>query len=219
MPDPVIDLRAVGVRLGDTPILRNLDLRVGAGEAIGLIGSNGCGKTTLLRLVATLLAPTEGEGTVLSVSLRSPERFAVRSRIGLIGHTPGLYPQLTLEENLAFVARLSGVPPTDVPAVLDRVGLGLARHRRAAACSHGMQRRGEFARAMLTRPDLLLLDEAHAGLDPQAADLVAFLVKGVRARGGAAVVVSHEHGRIAPLVDRFVLLRAGAIAGSGGGQE
>jgi len=219
VPDPVIDLRAVGVRLGDTPILRNLDLRVGAGEAIGLIGSNGSGKTTLLRLVATLLAPTEGEGTVLGVSLRSPERFAVRSRIGLIGHTPGLYPQLTLEENLAFVARLSGAPSAEVPEVLDRVGLGLARHRRAAACSHGMQRRGEFARVMLTRPDLLLLDEAHAGLDPQAADLVAYLVKGVRARGGAAVVVSHEHGRIAPLVDRFVQLQAGAIAGSGGGQQ
>jgi heme exporter protein A len=219
VPDPVIDLRAVGVRLGDTPILRNLDLRVGAGEAVGLIGANGSGKTTLLRLVATLLAPTEGEGTVLGVSLRSPERFAVRSRIGLIGHTPGLYPQLTLEENLAFVARLSGAPSAEVSGVLDRVGLGLARHRRAAACSHGMQRRGEFARVMLTRPDLLLLDEAHAGLDPQAADLVAYLVKGVRARGGAAVVVSHEHGRIAPLVDRFVQLQAGAIAGSGGGQQ
>ena len=219
MPDPVIDLRAVGVRLGDTPILRNLNLRVGAGEAIGLIGSNGSGKTTLLRLVATLLSPTDGEGTVLGVSLRSPGRFAVRPRIGLIGHTPGLYPQLTLEENLAFVARLSGAPSAEVPEVLDRVGLGLARHRRAAACSHGMQRRGEFARVMLTRPDLLLLDEAHAGLDPQAADLVAYLVKGVRARGGAAVVVSHEHGRIAPLVDRFLQLQAGAIAGPGGGQQ
>jgi len=219
MPDPVIDLRAVGVRLGDTPILRNLHLRVGAGEAIGLIGSNGSGKTTLLRLVATLLAPNEGEGTVLGVSLLSPERFAVRPRIGLIGHAPGLYPQLSLEENLTFVARMSGLPVAGVPGVLDRVGLGLARHRRAAACSHGMQRRGEFARVMLTRPDLLLLDEAHAGLDPQAADLVAYLVKGVRARGGAAVVVSHEHGRIAPLVDRFVQLQGGAIADSGGGQQ
>ena len=213
MPDPVIDLRAVGVRLGDTPVLRNLHLRVESGEAIGLTGANGSGKTTLLRLLATLLALTDGEGTVLGASLRSPERFAVRPRIGFIGHTPGLYPQLTLEENLAFIARVSGIPPDGVPKALDRVGLGLARHRRANACSHGMQRRGEFARVMLTRPDLLLLDEAHAGLDPQAADLVAHLVKGVRHRGGAAVVVSHEQGRIAALVDRFVHLQAGAIAG------
>ena len=213
MPDPVVELSAVGLRLGDTPILRNLNLNVGPGEAIGLIGSNGSGKTTLLRLVATLLAPTEGEGRVLGASLRGSERFTVRPRIGLIGHTPGLYPQLTLDENLSLVARIAWTPAAEVPAVLDRVGLGLARHRRAAACSHGMQRRGEFARVMLTRPDLLLLDEAHAGLDPQAADLVAYLVRGVRSRGGAALVVSHEHGRIAPLVDRFVELAAGAIAG------
>jgi len=218
VPEAVIDLRAVGVRLGDTPILRNLHLRVAAGEAIGLIGANGSGKTTLLRLLATLLAPTDGEGAVLGVSLRSPERFAVRPRIGLIGHTPGLYPQLTLEENLAFIARIAGISAAAVHEVLDGVGLGLARHRRAAACSHGMQRRGEFARVMLTRPDLLLLDEAHAGLDPQAAELVAHLVNGARRRGGAAVVVSHEPGRISPLVDRFVELQAGAIAEPGTGR-
>jgi ABC-type multidrug transport system ATPase subunit len=207
----VVDLRGVGVRIGDTPILRNLHLRVDPGEAVGLIGSNGSGKTTLLRVAATLLAPTEGDGEVLGASLRGDGRFEVRSRIGLIGHTPSLYPNLTLEENLAFVARMSGVPDAGVSEVLDRVGLGPARSRSAAACSHGMQRRIEFARLMMTRPDLILLDEAHAGLDPQAAALVAHLVAGARSRSGAAIVVSHEHGRIAPLVDRFVELTNGAI--------
>jgi heme ABC exporter ATP-binding subunit CcmA len=212
MPEHVVRLRGVGVRIGDTPILRNLDLQVRPGEAVGLIGSNGSGKTTLLRLVATLLAPTEGEGQVLGASLQGEGRFGVRSRIGLIGHTPSLYPNLTLEENLSFVARMSGIADEEVPAVLDRVGLGLARNRTAAACSHGMQRRIEFARLMMTKPDLILLDEAHAGLDPQAGALVAHLVAGARARGGAAIVVSHEHARIAPLVDRFVELVNGAIS-------
>jgi ABC-type multidrug transport system ATPase subunit len=212
MLETVVDLRGVGVRIGDTPILRNLDLTVSSGEAIGLIGGNGSGKTTLLRVVATLLPPTEGRGSVLGADLKGEDRFDVRHRIGLIGHTPSLYPNLTLEENLSFVARMTGVPVSAVPAVLDRVGLGLARGRTAAACSHGMQRRVEFARLMMTEPDLILLDEAHAGLDPQAGDLVAHLVAGVRARGGAAVVVSHEHGRIAPLVGRFVELANGAIS-------
>ena len=211
MAEAVVELRAVGVRIGDTPILRDLTFAVAPGEAVGLIGSNGSGKTTLLRVVATLLAPTGGEGTVLGASLRGEERYRVRPRIGLIGHQPALYPQLTLEENIGFVARIRGLAAETVPGVLDRVGLGLARTRRAAACSHGMQRRAEFARVLLTEPDLLLLDEAHAGLDPQAAALVAHLVAGVRARGGAAVVVSHEHARIAPLVDRFVELRGGAV--------
>lgn len=212
MLDTVVELRGVGVRIGDTPILRRLDLAVMSGEAVGLIGGNGSGKTTLLRVIATLLPPTEGKGEVLGADLWGDARYDVRRRIGLIGHTPSLYPNLTLEENLVFVARLTGVPAEDVASVLDRVGLGLARGRSAAACSHGMQRRVEFARLMMTEPDLILLDEAHAGLDPQAGDLVAHLVAGVQRRGGAAVVVSHEHRRIAPLVDRFVELRDGAIS-------
>jgi len=208
----IVDLQGVGVRIGDTPILRNLTLSVAPGEVVGLIGHNGSGKTTLLRVVATLLPPTDGSGTILGAALDAEGRYDIRHRIGLIGHQPGLYPQLTLQENISFVARMRGIDASEVPVVLDRVGLGLARQRTAAECSHGMQRRAEFARLVLTRPDLLLLDEAHAGLDPQAADLVAHLVAGVRARGGGALVVSHEHARIAPLVDRFLELRGGSLA-------
>ena len=212
MPGPVVHLQGIGVRIGDTPILRNLDLLVGPGEAVGLIGSNGSGKTTLLRVIATLLRPTSGVGTVLGASLVDDERYDVRRRVGLIGHQPGLYPNLTLEENISFVARVVGEGQSVVGRVLEQVGLGAARHRTASACSHGMQRRAEFARVMITKPDLLLLDEAHAGLDPQAGELVAHLAAGARARGGAAVVVSHEHARIAPLVDCFVELRSGGAS-------
>jgi heme ABC exporter ATP-binding subunit CcmA len=212
MSESVVHLDGIGVRIGDTPILRNLHLSVGVGEAVGLIGSNGSGKTTLLRVLATLLRPTSGTGTVLGASLLEEERFEVRPRIGLIGHQPGLYPNLTLEENISFVARVLGKPLSVVGEVLQQVGLGAARHRTAAACSHGMQRRAEFARVIISEPHLLLLDEAHAGLDPQAADLVAHLAAQARTRGGAAVVVSHEHARIEPLVDRFVELHAGAIS-------
>jgi heme exporter protein A len=208
---PLVELRGVGVRVGDTPILRGADLRVDPGEAIGLVGANGSGKTTLLRLVATLLAPTSGTGEVLGAGLAAEERYEVRRRIGLIGHTPALYPNLTLEENTRFVAGLVGAPGGAVAAALDEVGLAGARHRRAVHCSHGMQRRAEFARLLITLPDLVLLDEAHAGLDRHAADLVAFIVDGVRSRGGGAILVSHEHNRMAPVVDRVVELRNGSV--------
>jgi heme ABC exporter ATP-binding subunit CcmA len=211
MTQPLVELRRVGVRIGETPILRGLDLSVASREVVGLVGANGSGKTTLLRVIATLLAPTEGEGTVLGAGLDEEARFRIRSRIGLIGHTPGLYPNLTLEENTQFVARLSGVPDAKVGEALDRVGLGGARHRRAVQCSHGMKRRAEFARMLLTEPDLVLLDEAHAGLDRHAADLVAYIISEVRGRGGGAILVSHEDNRIAPLADRVVELSNGAV--------
>ncbi|MCJ7724805.1 MAG: heme ABC exporter ATP-binding protein CcmA [Acidimicrobiia bacterium] len=211
MIDPLLHLRAVGVRLGDTPILRGVDLRVGAGEVVGLVGANGSGKTTLLRIAATLLVPTSGEGEVLGAGLTDEARYAVRNRIGLIGHTPALYPNLTLEENTRFVAQLMGAEPGSVGASLDQVGLAGARHRRAIQCSHGMQRRAEFARLLISKPVLVLLDEAHAGLDRHAADLVAFILQDVRSRGGGAMLVSHEHNRMAPLVDRVVELRNGAV--------
>lgn len=211
MADPLLNLRALGVRLGDTPILRGIDLRVDAGEVVGLVGSNGSGKTTLLRVAATLLVPTSGEGSVLGAGLKEEARYDIRSRIGLIGHTPALYPNLTLEENTRFVAHLIGAKPGSVPGALDQVGLAGARHRKAIQCSHGMQRRAEFARLLITRPDLVLLDEAHAGLDKHAADLVAYILQDVRSRGGGAMLVSHEHNRMAPLVDRVVELHNGAI--------
>jgi heme exporter protein A len=211
MTRPLVELRGAGVRLGDTPILRGVSLRVDAGEAVGLVGANGSGKTTLLRLIATLLAPTSGEGEVLGAGLDSEDRFGIRSRIGLIGHTPALYPNLSLEENTRFVAGLAGADPETVTEALDEVGLAGARHRRAVHCSNGMQRRAEFARLLITRPDLVLLDEAHAGLDRHAADLVAFIVAGVLSRNGGAILVSHEHNRMAPVVGRVVELRNGSV--------
>ncbi len=208
---PLAALRGVGVRLGATPVLRAVDLEVDAGQAVGLVGANGSGKTTLLRVLATLLPPTSGSGTVLGAPLDAPARLAVRPAIALLGHAPALYPQLTLDENLGLVARLLGQRPGRVAQALEVVGLAGARHRRAADCSQGMLRRAELARALLARPRLLLLDEAHAGLDPAASALVGLLVDDVQGRGGAAVLVSHEPRRLRPLVDRTVELADGRL--------
>ena len=212
MTTPVAQLIGLGVRLGDTPILRDLDLTIHGGEAVGLMGANGSGKTTLLRVLATLVAPSQGSGRVLDADLGSDERYSVRGRIALIGHAAALYDELSLEENLAFVARIVGQNADAVDTALTTVGLGSARHRLAGQSSQGMRRRVEFARIILTRPDLLLLDEAHSGLDGSAVALVDHLVAEVRARGGAAVVVSHERDRISATVGRIVELTDGRVA-------
>jgi len=204
-------LSGVAVRAGAVPILRDVDLVVHPGEAIGIFGANGAGKTTLLRLVATMTRPSEGTGTVFGADLNGPNRFEVRPRIGYIGHTPGWYPELTLAENMGFIADAMGVDKERIGACLDAVGLSGAKTRRADRCSHGMQRRAEFARVLMTEPDLLLLDEPHSALDADAVDLVDRLVEQTIERDGAAVLVSHDHGRVESLADRILRIEGGTI--------
>ena len=107
---PLVVLDGVGVRMGSTQILRDVNLEVGSGEVVGLFGANGAGKTTALRLIATLIRPAQGVGTVLGADLTSSDRYDVRRRIGMVGHVPGLFPELTLAENLQYASRVAGVP-------------------------------------------------------------------------------------------------------------
>ena len=208
---PLVELRGVAARVGSTAILREVDFTVEPGETVGLFGANGSGKTTLLRIIATLLRPSAGSGEVLGADLNGVDRFGVRPRIGLIGHIPGMYPELTLGENLQFAARIMGIPDSRVGEVLSAVGLAEAKDRRADACSHGMQRRAEFAREMMRMPDLLLLDEPHTALDRDAVDLVGHLVESIASAGGAVVVVSHDAERVRPIVSRSAELVSGTF--------
>jgi len=208
---PVVDVAALALRRPNVLVLRRVDLQVRPGEAVGLFGANGSGKTTLLRILATLIRPTAGTGTVLGAHLGTSAVETIRPRIGLIGHEPALYPNLTLAENLGLVHDLCRRPATTAAEALATVGLGGAADRRATHCSNGMRRRAEFARVLITRPDLLLLDEAHVGLDPAASALVEHLVADVLGRGGSAVVVSHERERAVRIVGRTVVLADGRI--------
>lgn len=213
---PIVELAGVGVRFGRTPVLRGVELRVHPGEVVGVVGPNGSGKSTLLRILATLMKPTVGSARVLGVRVGGEGMTAARRRIALLGHHPGLWGELTLIENLSFVGRLSGAGTDRVEEILHRVGLGGAMNRRADHSSHGMQRRIDFARVLLTEPDLLLLDEAHAGLDRAAQALVEVAVREVRRRNGAVVLVSHEPDRMLPLVDTTYALSGGSLVPEGG---
>lgn len=197
--------------MGSSTVLRGVDFTLGPGEAVGLFGRNGSGKTTLLRIIATLMRPAGGAGTVLGADLDTPRRFDVRRRIGMIGHVPALYPELTLAENLRFVARVSGTRDAQVDDVFASVGLANAADRRADQCSFGMLRRAEFAREMMRAPDLLLLDEPHTALDPDAVELVGHLVATIVGAGGGAVVVSHDLDRVSPMVHRAAELKSGTL--------
>lgn len=211
MTTTLVEFDDVSLRLGTTQILRNASFTLAPGESVGLFGPNGSGKTTFLRLMATLLKPTGGSAEVLGANLSQPERVNVRSLIGYVGHEPALYPEMTLFENTDFAARLRGKSPQEAMRALAAVGLEGAAERRAAQCSHGMRRRAEFARVLLSPPTLLLLDEPHSALDADAAALVNEMVFQVTERSGGVVIASHDRERVIDMTDRTVELSGGSL--------
>jgi heme exporter protein A len=186
-------------------------LEVSPGEVAGVVGPNGSGKTTLLRLLATLVAPATGSGSVLGARLGTADVYEVRRHIGLLSHIPAVIAELTLRENLEHAARLAGEDPGRVDAALRVVGLEAAADRRGDAGSFGMLRRIEAARLLITRPRLLLLDEALSGLDVDARELIDALITRTNENGGATVLVSHDPAHLLDRATRVLTLDAGRL--------
>jgi ABC-type multidrug transport system ATPase subunit len=186
---PAIDLKGLTRRYGDREALSDVTLTLDAGATLVVFGPNGAGKTTLLRVLSTLLRPHAGDAVVLGHALPDAG-WAVRGRVGLLGHASLLYRDLTARENLRFHAKLHDVPAARVDELLDAVGLTARADDPVHTYSRGMVQRAAVARAVLHDPELLLLDEPTANLDPHAAELVDPLIG--RASGRTRVVTSHD---------------------------
>jgi heme exporter protein A len=186
---PAIELAGLTRRYGDREALADVSLTLEAGRTLVVFGPNGAGKTTLLRVLATLLRPHAGTVRLLGHALPG-EGWAVRGRVGFLGHAPLLYRDLTARENLRFHARLHGVGAERVDALLEQVGLTRRADDPVHTYSRGMVQRAAVARAVLHDPELLLLDEPTANLDPHATELVEHLVG--PSSGRTRVVTSHD---------------------------
>jgi heme exporter protein A len=190
---PAIELEDVGRAYGERTALAGVTLTLEPGRTLAVFGANGAGKTTLLRILATLLKPHAGRTRVLGRDLPA-DGWAVRGRIGLLAHDPLLYRELSARENLRFHARLHQVDEARVETLLDQVGLRARADEPVRTLSRGMAQRVAICRVSLHEPELLLLDEPLANLDPGAAEAVEPLIG--RNAGPARVVISHdvEHG-------------------------
>ena len=203
---PAVALRELGRAYGERVALAGVTLELPRGSTLAVFGANGAGKTTLLRVLATLLRPHAGEARVLGRELPR-EGWAVRGRVGLVAHEPLLYRDLTARENLRFHARLHDVAPARAEVLLDAVGMARRGDEPVRSLSRGMAQRVAICRALLHEPELLLLDEPLANLDPGAAGAVAPLIG--RASDAARVLISHDVEQGLAEADLVLGLRGG----------
>jgi heme exporter protein A len=205
--EPVLSLNGLRRDYGERPALDGVDLSLGAGETLVVLGPNGAGKTTLLRILATLLRPSGGEARVLGARLPS-EAWKVRGRIGLLGHEPLLYRDLSGRENLRFHARLHGLrgerAESRIADLLVAVGMERRADERVAELSAGMRQRLAICRCVLHDPKLLLLDEPDSNLDAEGRELARNLIG--PGEGRTRVVVTHDPERFLSEADRVLRL-------------
>lgn len=209
----VVRLESISKRYGRQAALRTVDFSADDGTLVALLGANGAGKTTMLRIIATLTRQDRGVYRAFGVDAW-PHRREIRARLGYAGHHPFIYPELTCAENLRFFARLFEIADPDpvVESALDRVGLDERHDHPASALSRGLLQRLDLARAMLHDPALLTLDEPDTGLDAGGRDLLRRLMQD-RARNGCLVIfTSHALDFAIDASDRIVTLVDGEIA-------
>ncbi len=207
-----LEVEGLKKSFGFKPVLRGVNLRIGAGERVALLGANGTGKTTLLRILAGLNSATAGTVHLNGLSMER-EAQEIRRLVGFVAHTPYLYDELTARENLLFFGKMYAVKDAKerTRQLLRRVGLEKRANERVHTLSRGQVQRLSLARALLHAPQLLLLDEPDTGLDQEGNELLAEILKEHVAEGGAALFTTHQLEHALAWSDALVLLAGGRI--------
>jgi ABC-2 type transport system ATP-binding protein len=197
-------------RFGAVTAVQDLSLEVEQGEVFGFLGPNGAGKTTTLRVLLGLLFPTGGTARLLDIPVTDPRS---RARVGYLPETPSIKRFLTAEEYLTYSAMLAGVDglPEKVATLLATVGLTDARKRRVGEFSKGMLQRLGLAQALISDPDLLILDEPTAGLDPIAHKEIRDLILAQKGKGKTVFLSSHLLSDVERTCDRIAILNKGRL--------
>jgi phospholipid/cholesterol/gamma-HCH transport system ATP-binding protein len=226
--DNLIEVRDLHFAYGRREVLKGLDLEIPKGKVVAILGSSGCGKTTLLQLIGGALAPARGSVTVCGHNVHElghDELYRLRRQIGMMFQKGGLFSDLTVFENIAFPMRehtqLTEEVISDlVKMKLNAVGLRGARHLYPAELSGGMARRVALARAIALDPNLVIYDEPFAGLDPITLNVICHLIRTLNdALGSTSVVVTYDVPEAVKLADYLYVMGDGVIVGHGPTQE
>lgn len=222
MPRNALDISNLSHRYGNRTALRRIDLSVPQGMLFGLLGPNGGGKTTLFRIVSTLLAPTEGSAAVLGFDVVR-DRHAIRRRVGVVLQDVALDDELTVRENLHAHGALHGLSARGVQERLSRLlplfGLEDRVRERVGTLSGGLKRRVDLVRGLLHAPPLLLLDEPTSGLDPAARHAFWEILQRLRRREEITILVATHVMEEADRCDRLAIIDGGRLVTDGSPQE
>ena len=207
----LVDVSALWVRFGQVDAVRGIDLRVSAGSSTGLLGRNGAGKSTTMRVLAGVIPPTGGLVTVDGLDIRK-DTLAVKRVTGYCPDVGGLVPRATPWEHLQLAARLRRMDDWEDRArdLLERFDLGAAAHRVTAGFSHGMGRRMSVILAAFHRPRVLLLDEPFDGVDPLGVEATMEVIADARAAGSAVLVSTHLRELAVQACQEAIVLRGGS---------
>ncbi len=216
----MIEVRAVTRRFSGLVALDDVSFDVRPGEIVALLGPNGAGKTTASRIIAGILAPTQGDVLVDGTSV-CRDANAVRARCGFVTDTPSLYERMPLRDYLAFFGRLYDVASPGARAVelAELLGLRDVIGQRLGAFSRGMRQKVAIARALVHDPPVLLLDEPASALDPEMAQTLRTFIVSLRDRHRAILLTTHDLDEAQRIADRVVVLYRGRVARTGAVSE
>jgi Cu-processing system ATP-binding protein len=215
MMHDIVVMRGVSRRYGQQDAVRDLDLTLHAGECIGLVGHNGAGKSTMIKMMLGLVRPSAGSVQVFGEDPAGGAAARARRELGYLPENVALHPSLTGAETLAFYARLKRQRVADNAALLARVGIAAAAHRRVGAYSKGMRQRLGLAQALLGSPRALLLDEPTSGLDPALRHSFYDIIHDLRRDGAMVLLSSHALAELEGHVDRVVVMNQGRKVADG----
>ena len=211
----VISLQAVSKQYGSETVLRDINFEVQAGECIVLVGHNGAGKTSLMKLMLGLTRPTTGTVEILGGNPAFSAAVAQRMALGYLPESVAFYEAMTGREVLAFYASLKGSSELECKNLLELVGLSDASKRKVGTYSKGMRQRLGLAQAMLGNPQLLFLDEPTTGLDPILRQHFYELIDGLQKEGATSIISSHALNEVEARASRFIIMKEGIIVASG----
>ncbi len=222
MPIPAVTATGLLKRYGDARVVNGVGFTIAEGECVGFLGPNGAGKTTTMRMLSCLSPRDGGELSVLGRDPSTAPR-ALKARLGVVAQETNLDVELTVRENLIVYARYFGITGSEAAARADELLELMSLSGRAddpvEQLSGGMMRRLQIGRALINRPDLILLDEPTTGLDPQARQLVWERIRDLKSRGVTVVITTHYMDEAAQLCDRLYLMDRGAITLSGSPED